>query len=134
MLELHSKNIQSISFVIAHEISHFTLGHVKDLKDSDLKERLVGSSLSTLSTAFGFTMGSFIDLVSASTVAQYSQKQELDADKFAVGLLMRNGYKKEHALYSMDIFRNFSESSSFSDFLKSHPNPSLRFQTIKNTD
>jgi predicted Zn-dependent protease len=36
MLELHSKNIYSISFVIAHEISHFSLGHVQDLTDSDL--------------------------------------------------------------------------------------------------
>lgn len=133
MLELHSKNIQSISFVIAHEIAHFALDHVNDIKDSDLKDRLVASSLSTLSTAFGFAMGNFIDFMSATTAAQYSQKQELNADKFALEILLRNGYTKNDALYSMGILRDSSESSSFSDFLKTHPNPSLRLQNIQNT-
>ena len=133
MLELHSKNIQSISFVIAHEIAHFALDHVKDIRDSDLKDRLVSTSLSTLSTAFGFTMGNFIDFMSATTAAQYSQKQELNADKFAIEILLRNGYTKDDALYSMSIMRDLSESSSFSDFLKTHPNPSLRYQNIQNT-
>ena len=48
MLELHSKNLRSISFVMAHEISHFALGHVKDLKDSDLKDRLIFSALAII--------------------------------------------------------------------------------------
>ena len=131
MLELHSKNIRSISFVMAHEISHFALGHVNDLKDSDLKDRLIVSSLSTLSTVFGFTMGSFVDLISTTTAAQYSQKQELDSDKLALSLLLRNGYSKDDALYSMGLLRDISSSSSFSDFLRTHPNPSLRYQKIQ---
>jgi len=131
MLELHSKNIRSISFVMAHEISHFALGHVKDLKDSDLKDRLLVSSLSTLSSVFGFTMGSFVDLISTTTAAQYSQKQELDSDKLALSLLLRNGYSKDDALYSMGLLRDISSSSSFSDFLRTHPNPSLRYQKIQ---
>ncbi len=131
MLELHSKNFRSISFVIAHEISHFALGHVQDLKDSDLKDRVIFSSLLTLSSFFGFTMNSFIDFVTISSAAQYSQKQELDADKFAVSLLTRNGYSKNDALYSMGLLQDISSSSSFSDFLKTHPNPSLRFQKIQ---
>lgn len=134
MLELHSKNIRSISFVIAHEISHFALGHVKDLKDSDLKDRLLVSSLSTLSTAFGFTMGGFVDLISTTTAAQYSQKQELDADKLALSLLLRNGYPKDDALYSMGLLRDISSSSSFGDFLRTHPNPSLRYQKIQSAN
>ena len=134
MLELHSKNIRSISFVMAHEISHFALGHVKDLKDSDLKDRLLVSSLSTLSTAFGFTMGGFVDLISTTTAAQYSQKQELDADKLALSLLLRNGYPKEDALYSMGLLRDISSSSSFGDFLRTHPNPSLRYQKIQSAN
>jgi len=134
MLELHSKNIRSISFVIAHEISHFALGHVKDLKDSDLKDRLIVSSLSTLSTFFGFTMGNFVDLISSTTAAQYSQKQELDADKLALSLLLRNGYPKDDALYSMELLRDISSSSSFKDFLRTHPNPSLRYQKIQDSN
>jgi predicted Zn-dependent protease len=134
MLELHSKNIRSISFVMAHEISHFALGHVKDLKDSDLKDRLLVSSLSTLSTAFGFTMGGFVDLISTTTAAQYSQKQELDADKLALTLLLRNGYPKDDALYSMGLLRDISSSSSFGDFLRTHPNPSLRYQKIQSAN
>jgi predicted Zn-dependent protease len=134
MLELHSKNIRSISFVMAHEISHFALGHVKDLKDSDLKERLIVSTLSTLSTVFGFTMGGFIDLISTTTAAQYSQKQEIDADKLALSLLLRNGYPKDDALYSMGLLRDISSSSSFGDFLRTHPNPSLRYQKIQDTN
>jgi len=130
MLELHSKNFRSINFVIAHEISHFALGHVKDLKDSDLKDRLIASSLSSLSTFFGFTMGNFVDLISSTTAAQYSQKQELDADKLALSLLLRNGYPKDDALYSMGLIREISSSSSFGDFLRTHPNPSLRYQKI----
>jgi predicted Zn-dependent protease len=130
MLELHSKNIRSISFVMAHEISHFALGHVKDINDSDLKDRLIVSSLSTLSTVFGFTMGSFVDLISTTTAAQYSQKQELDSDKLSLSLLLRNGYSKDDALYSMGLLRDISSSSSFSDFLRTHPNPSLRYQKI----
>ena len=131
MLELHSKNFRSISFVMAHEISHFALGHVRDLKDSDLKDRLMVSTLSTLSTVFGFTMGSFVDLISTATAAQYSQKQELDSDKLALSLLLRNGYSKDDALYSMGLLRDISSSSSFSDFLRTHPNPSLRYQKIQ---
>ena len=134
MLELHSINFRSISFVIAHEISHFALGHVKDLKDSDLKDRLIVSSLSTLSTVFGFTMGSFVDLISTTTAAQYSQKQELDSDKLALSLLLRNGYSRDDALYSMGLLRDISSSSSFSDFLRTHPNPSLRYQKIQSAN
>jgi predicted Zn-dependent protease len=134
MLELHSKNIRSISFVMAHEISHFVLGHVKDLKDSDLKDRLLVSSLSTLSSVFGFTMGGFVDLISTTTAAQYSQKQELDADKLALSLLLRNGYPKDDALYSMGLLRDISSSSSFGDFLRTHPNPSLRYQKIQSAN
>jgi predicted Zn-dependent protease len=134
MLELHSKNFRSISFVISHEISHFALGHVKDLKDSDLKDRLLVSSLSTLSSVFGFTMGGFVDLISTTTAAQYSQKQELDADKLALSLLLRNGYPKDDALYSMGLLRDISSSSSFGDFLRTHPNPSLRYQKIQSAN
>jgi predicted Zn-dependent protease len=131
MLDLHSKNKYSISFVIAHEISHFSLGHVQDLNDSDLKGRLINSSLTTLSTAFGATFSGLMDLLAATTTAQYSQKQELDADKFALSLLVNNGYSKEYALYSMGIIKDISTTSSFNDFLKTHPNPSLRLQKIQ---
>jgi predicted Zn-dependent protease len=134
MLELHSKNFRSISFVIAHEISHFSLGHVQDLKDSDLKDRIIFSSLSTISSFFGFTMSNFIDFVTISSAAQYSQKQELDADKFALSLLLRNGYPKDDALYSMRLLKDISSSSSFGDFLKTHPNPSLRYQKIQGSN
>ncbi len=134
MLELHSKNFRSISFVIAHEISHFSLGHVQDLKDSDLKDRVIFSSLSTISSFFGFTMGNFIDFVTISSAAQYSQKQELDADKLALSLLLRNGYQKDDALYSMRLLKDISSSSSFGDFLKTHPNPSLRYQKIQGSN
>ena len=134
MLELHSKNFRSISFVIAHEISHFALSHVQDLKDSDLKDRVIFSSLLTFSSFFGFAMGNFIDFISVTSAAQYSQKQELDADKLALSLLLRNGYPKDDALYSMGLLRDISSSSSFGDFLKTHPNPSLRYQKIQGSN
>ena len=106
----------------------------RSLKDSDLKDRIIFSSLLTLSSFFGFTMSSFIDFVAVSSTAQYSQKQELDADKFAVSLLIRNGYSKNDALYAMGLLRDISSSSSFSDFLKTHPNPSLRIQKIQSSN
>ncbi|NQZ31974.1 MAG: M48 family metallopeptidase [Oceanospirillaceae bacterium] len=116
--------------VVGHEIGHVKLKHsYKQMK----KEMLTGAAFQVA----GATTGAVGDLSSSqlgalaykAVNAKFSQSDELQADKYALGFLKKQGKQPSAMLEVIYAFQK--EHGSSASFLSSHPSNKQRIDAIK---
>lgn len=127
LMEFARWDQNQIAFAVAHEIGHIVHRHARD--------RLVANTLrNTLSllnpkAAIATVLNSLCD---AYVFSEYSQDCELEADTFAVELLLRSNLKAPGANVFLDRLRELSRDKSeiTQRFFSSHPPIETRLANV----
>ncbi|MEL7075794.1 MAG: M48 family metallopeptidase [Cyanobacteria bacterium J06629_2] len=124
LTEVTSEN--ELMMVLGHELGHFAhRDHLRGLGNVLVLRVTIAYLLGDASIFKSIVASS----VRAISQAQYSQKQEKQADKFGLGLLAQTYGQVAGAT---DFFQRLSKSrTSNFDFLASHPAPAKRVKEIK---
>ncbi len=115
-----------LRYVIAHEIGHVVLGHSKNALQvaygtSAVRQAIAASGSSTAAALSQSALGALGEKL---VNAQFSQKQENEADDFALQFLQRNQYKTGGAVTALRKLE--SKYGNNSTIFSSHPAPGAR--------
>lgn len=125
-------NDNEILYILGHEIGHVAMGHTK----SAMRAVYTTSALRKAAAASGNNIATAIsahnltDIVEKLTHSQYSQANELEADKYAVGVVRENNIDPRYcvtALRKMEALYGNQDS-----VFASHPTPGTRAETLEN--
>ena len=121
------ENEAAIAFVIAHELGHHEGRHVLKRMSRSLMFRLL------LGLLFGLDASGFGNSAYALMELDYSRKQELEADRFAHGLIMAHlGDDSDGYLEVLETFVATEQSMSpFSGYLRTHPHSADRIKALQ---
>lgn len=117
---------EEVRYVLAHEIGHVLLGHSKKAfqvayASSAARQVAASSGNATVSALSGSELGA---LGEALVGAQFSQKQEYEADDYAVDFLKRKGHDTAGAVTALRKLEQMYGNNS--GFFASHPAPGQR--------
>ncbi|BEV72618.1 M48 family metallopeptidase [Paludibacterium sp. THUN1379] len=122
-------NDDELRFVLGHEIGHAKLGHVrKALQVAYATSAARDAAAATDGTAAQLSQSALGDLAEAVVNAQFSQKEETDADAYGVGFLKKHQYDLHAAVTSMSKIQTISDDHSW---LADHPASSDRVANLK---
>lgn len=121
--------------VIGHEIGHVV--HT-DSKDA-MKNAYLTSAAKNMAGAVGGMLEKLTDsqlgeLAQALSGAQFSQKQEMEADDYGFGFCVKHGFDPYGMAHALEKLGNLSEgqkSSMFQKMLSSHPDTMKRVARMK---
>jgi metalloprotease len=119
-----------LRFVLGHEIGHAKLGHVrKQLQvayaSSAARDAAVATGNTTVTQLSQSSLG---DLAEALVNAQFSQKEENEADAYGMSFMKRHGFKPQAAVTAMTKIQGLSDSHSW---LADHPATSDRIAHLR---
>lgn len=120
-----------IDAILAHEIAHDLLLHSRKMRDVDDVRKFFTEVLSLLGGADHRTQTTLQEWSSNLTLPKYSQKQEYEADKKAVEILLICGYEKSELIYANTfkyIQKNYGDSGG--GFFDHHPSTEERIQEV----
>ena len=127
---LEKFNDDEVRYVIAHEIGHVMLGHSKSqlrtaYAASAVREAAAASNNNAVAAISASELGAIGE---AFVNAQFSQKQENEADDYAVDFLRKNGLKADGAVTALRKLETMfgNDRSVFS----SHPAPGARAERM----
>ena len=116
--------------VIGHEVGHVTLKHsYQQMQQKLLTDSAFAAAVSVGGTVGALTSSQLGQLGAAVVSAQFSQKDELEADQYAVGTLRKLGkdpYAMKRAIETLQ-----SKYGSEDSFLASHPSNAKRIEKIQ---
>lgn len=111
-------------YVLGHEIGHIVDGDSLDsIRMSYASSGLLKAAGATSSIASTLTSSQLGDLLLATVNAQYSQKQELDADAYALRFMQVNNYNPKAAVTAL---RKLEKLGGGGGLFASHPAPGDR--------
>ncbi len=114
-------------FVIGHEIGHVYHGHSKKKAQVAYSTSAVRKGIGSLGGKAGQLVLSDIGAISEKIInAQYSQKEELQADEFGYSFMLKSGYPPEAAVTALRKL-----GSGGGGLLSSHPDSHKRADRIK---
>lgn len=119
-----------LRYVLGHEIGHVIEGHslaAARLAYTASAARKGAGALN--STADALTSSTLGDILEATINAQFSQKQELDADMYALEFMKTNHYNTQAAITALRKLEKLSSGGG--GLLASHPAPGARAERIK---
>ena len=134
-----AKSEDALAGVIAHEIAHIQLRHsIKSIKTSRITQALIVTGTSSVGAAAGLDVNELTDIfnesvgeiVTTMVNSGYSQTQEFDADKTAIGLLAATGYNPSGLLDMLKELNKIKEGNS-AGFGKTHPSPAKRISSAE---
>ncbi|MFP8967055.1 M48 family metalloprotease [Pokkaliibacter sp. CJK22405] len=121
-----------IRFVIGHEIGHVALGHSRKAMQVALATNAARNAAASTGGKVAVLSGSELaDFTEGVINAQFSQKQESDADEYAVSFTKRHGWNPKAGLSVMKKLQALEGNSSGASLLSSHPASKDREQHIK---
>ena len=115
-----------VRYVIAHEIGHVVLGHSKGrfqtaIMASSARQAVAASGNSTAAALTSSQLG---ELGEKLVNAQYSQRNENEADDFALNLMKKHGYNPNASVTALRKLE--SKFGNQSSLFSSHPAPGDR--------
>lgn len=119
--QVESEN--ELMMIMGHELGHFAhRDHLRGLGNALVWQIVIGSIFGDLGRVQG--------ILQSVVNAQYSQAQEIQADKFGLQLLYKT---YNHVAGATDFFVKISKKNQQKiDFLSSHPAPQKRIQKLEN--
>lgn len=119
----------AIDSILVHEIAHDLLLHSRKMKDVDDVRSFFTEVLSLFGRADSRTETTLQEWSSKLTLPKYSQKQEYEADQYAVKLLSICGYEKPELVFAntLKYLRN-NYGDSGGGFFDYHPSTEERIQ------
>ncbi|HVK99842.1 MAG TPA: M48 family metallopeptidase [Dongiaceae bacterium] len=116
--------------VIGHEVGHVKLKHsYQQMQQKLLTDSAFAAAVSVGGTVGTLTQSQLGQLGAAAVSAQFSQKDELEADQYAVTTLRKLG--KDPAAMKRAIETLQTQYGSESSFLSSHPSNAKRIERIQ---
>jgi metalloprotease len=122
-----------IRYVIGHEIGHVKAGHSKKRMQTALR----ASALQKGAGAAGGTVGRIAsgelgDLFKKVVVAQHSQKNENEADDYAMNFMKTKGYQPVAAATALEKLAAMDgDKKNPLQFLSTHPSPGARAKRMR---
>jgi putative metalloprotease len=116
-----------IRYVIGHEIGHVKAGHSRKRMQTALRT----SALKKGASAAGGTVGRIADseigkLFTDVVTAQHSQKNENEADDYAMNFMKTKGYDTKACVTALDKLAGMGGSGGGLPWLQTHPSPKER--------
>ena len=127
--------VEEISSVVAHELGHVALGHIRrrmiDFSGQNAVRAALGALLSRLIPGLGGFIASFIGNL---LMAKLSRRDEYEADEYAAALMIKSGLGIEPQI---SMFKKLDQISNLQGsvpaWLMSHPPTKERINSIKKT-
>ena len=114
-------------FVIGHEVGHVKLGHSKEKMRVAYSATAARKGVAAVGGAVGGIARSQIGAFAEHVVnAQFSQREELEADDFGLKFMKRNRYPQRAAVSALSKL-----GGGGSSFLSSHPDPETRAKRLE---
>ncbi|MGL5839990.1 MAG: M48 family metallopeptidase [Sphingorhabdus sp.] len=122
-----------IRYVIGHEIGHVKAGHSKKRMQTALRasalQKGVGSAGGTVGRIASSELG---DLFKKVVVAQHSQKNENEADDYAMNFMKTKGYQPLAAATALEKLAAMDgDKKNPLQFLSTHPSPGARAKRMR---
>lgn len=121
----------AIDSILAHEVAHDLLLHSRKMQDVDDVRNFFTDVLSLLGGADSRTEKTLHDWSSKLTLPRYSQKQEYEADEYAVKILSISGLEKSALVFAntlKHIRNNYGDSGG--GFFDYHPSTEERIKKV----
>lgn len=116
--------------VIGHEVGHVKLKHsYQQMQKKLLTDTAFAAAVSVGGTVGELTSGQLGQLGQAAISAQFSQKDELEADKYSVSVLNRLGQDPYAMMRAIQTLQ--AKYGSGGGFLSSHPSNDKRIDRIR---
>ncbi len=123
------ENEGQLAGVIGHEIGHVLERHsAQQLAKGQMIQGMVGAAGVAGGDVNSARMAAMIgNLVNM----QYGRKDELEADRWGIELMVMSGFDPRHMLEVMDILEKSTGSGGPPEFLSTHPKPANRKEYIE---
>ena len=127
--------VEEISSVVAHELGHVALGHIRrrmiDFSGQNAVRAALGALLSRLIPGVG---GFIASIIGNLLMARLSRRDEYEADEYASALMIKSGLGIEPQI---SMFKKLDKISNLQGsvpaWLMSHPPTKERINSIKKT-
>jgi putative metalloprotease len=127
--------VEEISSVVAHELGHVALGHIRrrmiDFSGQNAVRAALGALLSRLIPGLG---GFIASIIGNLLMAKLSRRDEYEADEYACALMIKSGLGIEPQI---SMFKKLDKISNLQGavpaWLMSHPPTKERINAIKKT-
>tara|TARA_B100000287_G_scaffold307087_1_gene290217 strand:- start:346 stop:1032 length:687 start_codon:yes stop_codon:yes gene_type:complete len=127
--------VEEISSVVAHELGHVALGHIRrrmiDFSGQNAVRAALGALLSRLIPGLG---GFIASIIGNLLMAKLSRRDEYEADEYASALMIKSGLGIEPQI---SMFKKLDKISNLQGsvpaWLMSHPPTKERINSIKKT-
>ena len=127
--------VEEISSVVAHELGHVALGHIRRRMIDFSGQNAVRVALGTLLSRLIPGLGGFIaGIIGNLLMAKLSRRDEYEADEYAAALMIKSGLGIEPQI---SMFKKLDKISNLQGsvpaWLMSHPPTKERINSIKKT-
>jgi putative metalloprotease len=120
---------EEILFVIGHEVGHVNLGHRKKALQVAYAASAARKGAEAKGGATSAVAGSALgDFAEKLINAQFSQKEERDADLFGLEFLKKNGYSPKAAVSALNKIQGLGGKHGI---FSSHPDPGKRAKLLE---
>ena len=125
--------VEEISSVVAHELGHVALGHIRrrmiDFSGQNAVRAALGALLSRLVPGLG---GMIASIIGNLLMAKLSRQDEYEADEYASALMIKSGLGIEPQVSMFKKLDKISnQQGSIPAWLMSHPPTQERINSIK---
>jgi putative metalloprotease len=125
--------VEEISSVVAHELGHVALGHIRrrmiDFSGQNAVRAALGALLSRLVPGLG---GIIASIIGSLLMAKLSRQDEYEADEYASALMIKSGLGIEPQVSMFKKLDKISnQQGSVPAWLMSHPPTQERINSIK---
>ena len=125
--------VEEISSVVAHELGHVALGHIRrrmiDFSGQNAVRAALGALLSRLVPGLG---GMIASIIGNLLMAKLSRQDEYEADEYASALMIKSGLGIEPQVSMFKKLDKISnQQGSVPAWLMSHPPTQTRINSIK---